>query len=219
MYVLYHYVHCPFCIRVRMALGHLQLPYESTVLPYDDEKTPQGLIGAKMLPIVKMPDGTHMGESLDIIAKLDKNDQLATQATLGGDLPALNELLARMATPTHGLAIPYWMYTPEFDSAAQKYYRAKKEKSKGPFHLLVQNRKALTQEVHRALEELAPRTTPLLRGERLTLRDILIAAHLWGLYIVPEFQFPLEIHNYLQSVAKICHFNYHEDFWSSHGKD
>ena len=37
---LYHYVHCPFCVRVRMILGFLQLPYQSIVLPYDDEVTP-----------------------------------------------------------------------------------------------------------------------------------------------------------------------------------
>ena len=35
---LYHYVHCPFCVRVRLALGFLNIPFESHVIAYDDEE-------------------------------------------------------------------------------------------------------------------------------------------------------------------------------------
>jgi glutaredoxin 2 len=66
----YHYVHCPFCVRVRMTLGLLDLPYESVVVSYDDEITPVKLTGTKMLPIMSI-DGKVMNESLDIMAKLD----------------------------------------------------------------------------------------------------------------------------------------------------
>ena len=51
---LYHYVHCPFCVRVRMALGHLKIPYESIVLPYDEEEIPLEMCQKKMLPILKL---------------------------------------------------------------------------------------------------------------------------------------------------------------------
>ncbi len=57
MITLYHYVHCPFCVRVRMAFGHLKVPYKSVVVPYDDAKTPIDLCQVKMLPIIKWEDG------------------------------------------------------------------------------------------------------------------------------------------------------------------
>ena len=47
----------------------------------------------------------------------------------------------------------------------------------------------------------------------LTLNDILIGSHLWGMYIFPEFQFSPKIHNYLQSIKLKCHFEYHSDYW------
>ena len=59
---LYHYVHCPFCVRVRMGLGYLGINFESIVLAYDDEKTPVKLTGKKMLPILVSDDGKAHNE-------------------------------------------------------------------------------------------------------------------------------------------------------------
>ena len=76
MITLYHYVHCPFCVRVRMAFGHLKVPYKSVVVPYDDEKTPLDLCQKKMLPIIKWKDGKAQNESLEIIEKADQENKL-----------------------------------------------------------------------------------------------------------------------------------------------
>ena len=70
---LYHYVHCPFCVRVRLALGFLNVAYDSIVVPYDDEKTPIELVGKKMLPIAVI-EGKAMNESLDIIEAIDQEN-------------------------------------------------------------------------------------------------------------------------------------------------
>ena len=69
---LYHYVHCPFCVRVRMAAGFLNTSYESIVVPYDDEATPINLTGKKMLPIWVNDKRLAQNESLDIIKNLDQ---------------------------------------------------------------------------------------------------------------------------------------------------
>ena len=213
VYRLYHYVHCPYCVRVRMVLGHLNIPYQSTVLPYNDEKAPIALAGKKMLPIMEFPDGTLCNESLDIISKLDQNNQLDTHSIINNEMHSLNQILSQIASPAHNLIMPYWIYTPEFDQNAREYFRGKKEEKKGPFHQLVQNRQLFTDQISQLLEKVSPQLSPYFRGQNFGLRDILMASHLWGLYIVPEFQFPPQIHDYLQSISQICRFNYHEDFW------
>jgi glutaredoxin 2 len=210
---LYHYVHCPFCIRVRMALGFLELPYESIVLPYDDEKTPVELTGKKMLPIAVL-DGTASNESLDIISLLDKNDRLKLSVTLyNNTFLELNALLNKWGEQIHNLAMPYWIWTPEFSPASRYYFQSKKEMKRGPFKELVQKRSLFEEKLQHDLEILKKELKPFYQSDKMTIYDILIASHLWGLYVVPEFQFSQELHNYLQKVKSLCHFDYHKDFW------
>lgn len=210
---LYHYVHCPFCIRVRMGLGYLQLPYESVVVPYDDEKTPISLTGVKMLPIMEI-DGQAMNESLDILAKIDQDNRLqVSKVTSDVHFQAFDQLLNQLAKNVHNLAMPYWIWTPEFNEVSRTYFEKKKGAKRGPFKELVKKQDLFIQEILIDLERLADDLTPFYKSAEFTLYDILLASHIWGLYVVPEFQFPEKVHRYLQRVKVLCHFNYHQDFW------
>lgn len=210
---LYHYVHCPFCIRVRMALGYFKLPYESIVVPYDDEITPVKLTGAKMLPIMEIK-GKAQNESLDIIEHLDqKNIWSVSDYKKGQAYNELSHLLNKLGANVHNLAMPYWIYTPEFDENSRQYFQKKKEEKRGPFKNLVKKREQFTKDILKDLNELSGELKPFYHSETFGLDDILLASHLWGLYIVPEFQFPEKIHHYLQQVKNICHFDYHHDYW------
>ena len=210
----YHYVHCPFCIRVRMAAGLLKKPYKSVVVPYDDEETPVRLTGKKMLPIMEV-NGKPMNESLDIMAVLDEANELKI-----GDLskdPAygsFNELLTKLGNNVHNLAMPYWIWTPEFNESSRNYFQKKKEVKRGPFKDLVKDKQKFIQDISADLAIVAQELKPFYRSETFTVYDILLAAHIWGLYVVPEFQFDVKIHTYLQNVKAICNFDYHQDFWN-----
>ncbi len=211
---LYHYVHCPFCVRVRLALGYLNIPYISQVLRYDDESTPVQLTGKKMLPILKTKEGA-INESLDIIELLDKENRLKTsEIKLNDEFVSLETLLNKMGNPIHSLAMPYWIYTPEFDEKSRAYFQTKKEIKRGPFKELVHRHEEFLAELNPLLSEIEKKLTPYYMSDSLGLYDILIAAHLWGLYIVPEFQFTEKVHEYLQKIKRDCRFNYHQDFWS-----
>lgn len=211
---LYHYVHCPFCIRVRMALGRLNLPFQSIVLPYNDEKTPINLTGTKMLPIMEI-DGKAMNESLDIIRAIDTGNLLKTNDVISSsEMESFNKLLSKLGTNVHNLAMPYWIWTPEFDEASRQYFLAKKEAKRGPFKDLIKKKDLFITEISEDLRNLAQDLRPYYRSESFTLYDILLASHLWGLYVVPEFQFPEKFHLYLQEVKKVCRFDYHKDFWT-----
>ena len=60
------YDHCPFCVRVRLALGLKNVKHEVVFRANDDVATPTALLGKKIAPILEM-NGDVMGESLDII--------------------------------------------------------------------------------------------------------------------------------------------------------
>ena len=62
MLTLYHYDHCPYCVKARMIFGIKNTPFQLKALLYDDEATPHSFIGAKMLPIFKNRKNLYAGE-------------------------------------------------------------------------------------------------------------------------------------------------------------
>ncbi|MBT5094535.1 MAG: hypothetical protein HOM21_09850 [Halobacteriovoraceae bacterium] len=212
MAILYHYVHCPYCIRVRMALGHLEVDYQSVVVPYHDEDLPNKLCGKKMLPIFEFPGGGHSNESLLIIERMDEKDRLNCDL-LESHKSSLDHLTDRLGAQIHSLCMPYWAYTPEFNPQSRHYFQQKKEVKRGPFNKLIQNKQQYLDALAPLLEETEKLLTPYYAGESLSILDIMLASHLWGLYIFPEFQFSDKLHSYLRTVKEECHFEYHQDFW------
>jgi len=73
---VYVYDHCPFCVRVRLAMGMKNVKHLIHFLANDDVATPTGLVGKKIAPIFQLPeDKLIMMESLDIIAKIDSDER------------------------------------------------------------------------------------------------------------------------------------------------
>ena len=203
---LYHYIHCPFCVRVRMALSYLKIKYTSIVLPYDDEATPIALTGVKMLPIAVI-DGIAMNESLEIIKAIDSKNQLVNTPYPTLSISTLNEL----GDIVHNLCMPHWIWTYEFSDVSRAYFQKKKVKKRGPFKLLAMNNPLYAKQLEDYLSsQVEPKLIPFYESDKFSLNDLLLASHLWGMYIVPEFQFSPKIHQYLMTIKKITGFNYHE---------
>jgi len=84
--IVYVYDHCPFCVRVRLALGVKNVKHNVQFLANDDITTPTKLVGKKIAPIFAIPeDNLVMGESLDIIEKVDSDDRFGSTGQI---LPA-----------------------------------------------------------------------------------------------------------------------------------
>ena len=204
--VLYHYVHCPYCLRVRMALGFLNISFKSVVLPYEDEKTPIELTGKKMLPIFEFQDQS-MNESSDIIQKLDIEKKIKFTQSFDD----LEELTKQIGKFVHPLAMPIWVYTKEFSDSSRSYFLEKKIKSKGPFKHLHEKREIFIKLAYEFFNE--NKDLFSLNDENLGDK-IFISSHLYGLYMVPDFSFPEFVHQYIQDTKQKCNFDYHVDFWS-----
>lgn len=195
-----------------MAFGYFNLPYKSIVLSYDDENTPISLSGKKMLPIALMQGEVHT-ESLNIISTLDLNNELEAPPE-GSSIDELDKLTSSLGKEVHSLAMPYWIWTPEFSSKSRYYFQKKKERKRGSFSTLFLKRSTYLVSLSVKLTHIEKNVTNFYKSDIITLADILIASHLWGMYIVPEFQFSSAMHRYLQRVSRACNFNYHEDFWN-----
>ncbi len=211
---LYHYVHCPYCIRIRMAAGFLNITYESHVVRYDDEETPVRLCGRKMLPIWVNENGNAVNESLDIIHLIDEKNYFKTKDVLSTPKwKDFQDHLDKLSGPIFSLSMPQLIWTKEFDEKSREYFQRKKEEKRGPFKNLVKNRIALEDAFYALLEPYEKKIKTFYDSDQLSLYDIVLASQLWSLYIVPEFQFSEKTHAYLQRVKKDCHFDYHSDYW------
>jgi glutaredoxin 2 len=180
---LYHYLHCPFCIRVRLVLGLLDLDWSSHILSYDDEETPVALTGKKMLPIARLGT-TVLNESLDIIKKLDHKNSLKNETIV-----QIQPTLDLISPEIYNLGMPFWVWGNEFTEKARSYFLTKKEAKRGPFPELIKRREDFENIIQMNLSTLEKNINPFYLSKELTIQDIALASQLWGLYSVPEFSF------------------------------
>lgn len=196
---LYVYDHCPFCVRARMAAGLKRLPCECVILPNDDERSPLQMIGQKMLPILQDDNGVCMGESLDIVHRLDA----MTDRPMFDALPdnALREWLEKWDATINALVIPR---TPdpvyaEFRSAsARAYFTAKKEARFGSFAGLIARTDEFMAQLVQGFAELEV-LLPDPDADGIT--HILLFPVLRSLTVMPGRVFPATIQTYLECLG------------------
>lgn len=202
---LYHYDHCPFCVRVRMILGLRGLPYESQILPNDDAATPISLIGAKQVPILQKADGTHMGESLDIVRYLDEyagKERLieAVRPEIQAWADKVGGYYGRLLHP-RSCRLPL----PEFGTqSAIDYFVKKKQNSIGSFDIHLNKTADYLQTLHedfQVLEGLVE-SSGSLNGSGLSMEDILVFPMLRNLSMVRGAVYPEKISAYLHDLAR-----------------
>lgn len=203
---LYIYDHCPFCVRARMIFGLRNVPVEEIILLNDDEATPIGLIGAKQVPILQKPDGSHMGESLDIVRYID---ELAGQARLDETIhPAVQAWLDQASQPCNHLVMPRDVRLepplPEFATAeAVAYFVQKKEQNIGSFEQNLAETHTYLERIHLALPELAALLgeQPYLNGSAPGMEDIIIFPVLRNLTLVKDIAFPAKLQAYIERLS------------------
>lgn len=80
---VYVYDHCPFCVRVRFALGVKNVKHRVYFMANDDVEVPTALVGKKIAPIMEWKeDDLVMAESMDIIKLVDADERFGPTGTI-----------------------------------------------------------------------------------------------------------------------------------------
>lgn len=173
-------VFSPYCWRIRLALAHKRLPFESVPITFMD-KDKIAFSGSKLVPVLT-DDDTVVSESLDILAYLDRT---YPQGPLGLDTETgrarvrfINELILRHITPV------------TFKPSLLAIFEAQPEKAKGYFRESREQRFGTTLEqfhatasgpdAHKALAALEAQLKhmPYLDGEQPGATDFVVVSHL-----------------------------------------
>ncbi|BFU59720.1 MULTISPECIES: glutaredoxin 2 [Rodentibacter] len=200
---LYAYDHCPFCVRARMVFGLKNLPFELAVLANDDEATPIGLVGKKVVPILIKEDGTAMSESLDIVRYVDAHfgEKLLSEQVR----PEIENWIKKVGSYYNHLLIPRFvkMELAEFETqSAVDYFVKKKTESIGDFQQNLDDTATYLVRLQQDLEALVPlvkSASALNKG--LSLEDIMVFPMLRNLTCVSDVQFPPKILAYLEKMS------------------
>lgn len=207
---LYVYDHCPFCTRARMAAALRGVATELVYLPNDDEETPIRLIGAKQLPILQKEDGSHMGESLDIVRYLDRQSSLQSSEALDEAVrPEIQAWVDAFGDWGNRLIMPrdVQLDLPEFAAESSvAYFKGKKEAWLGAsFEQLLQETPrylAQAQEALHALNDLIAPNADYVNGTHLSMEDILVFPLLRNLSMVKGVAYPDNVAHYVRAMSQ-----------------
>ena len=202
---LYVYDHCPFCVRARMIFGLKNLPVELVVLANDDEATPIGLVGKKVVPILVKEDGTAMPESLDIVHYVDKHfgEKILSEHVrpeIEAWLKEVGSYYGHLTTARFtqiGLA--------EFETqSAVDYFTKKKTEFIGDFAENIEKTETYLARLKGDLEKLAVliQSENALNGQ-LSLEDIIVFPVLRNLTCVKGIKFPPAVLAYITKMANL----------------
>lgn len=214
---LYTYDHCPYCVRVRYALGVKDLAFEHEILLNDDEDTPNRLIGAKMVPILEKDDGSAMGESLDIVRYVDGayGEPVFPESGDGAELTSWAE--AHGGTVS-ALLFPRWVNAPlaEFATpSARAYFTRKKTESIGDFQAALDDTPALKASMEAGLADLERLIqSPAGVHGSLTIDDVDVFGRLRGLTLVKDLAFPPGVRAYIDHMAALGKVPLYDDMAS-----
>ena len=203
---LYVYDHCPFCTRARMAAALRGVATELVYLPNDDEDTPIRLIGAKQLPILQKEDGSHMGESLDIVRYFYRQDSSALDEAVRSEIQAWVDAFGDWG---YRLIMPrdVQLGLPEFAAESSvAYFKGKKEAFlEASFEQLLQETPrylAQAQEALRALDGLIAPNADYANGTHLSMEDILVFPLLRNLSMVKGVAYPDNVAHYVRAMSQ-----------------
>ncbi|GBQ71319.1 glutaredoxin 2 [Ameyamaea chiangmaiensis NBRC 103196] len=201
---LFVYRHCPFCIKAWMIFGLKKLPVTVVTLLNDDEATPIGMIGRKVVPILE-EDGRFMGESMDIVRHVDALD---APVLTGAVNPAVAAWIAGVSGVLYRQALPRIAMAPlpEFaTTGARAYFTRNKESHDLPFGAVLAGDAEALAVLQAALDALEPLIQdPAAVNGDLSTDDIHLFAALHSLSIVAGLTYPATVEAYRRTMARRC---------------
>lgn len=200
---LYHYDHCPYCVKARMIFGLKDVPLTLVPVLNDDVETPTKLVGRKVVPILEKEDGSHMPESMDIVRYID--GKYGNGPLLDGPQnPAIADWLANRPYASK-LTMPRWAQSdlPEFKTdSARQWFKEKKEEAIGLFEEHMKNSAEYIKQSEAGLQKLSPmiQSKGAVNGAP-SEDDVHLFAALRSQTIVKGLRIPHNVSEYLENMS------------------
>lgn len=208
MLTLIHFDFCPFCQRVRLALGYKGIVFNEQPARFYGPEHFQSISGFDRLPVVEYPDGSRQGESLEIIAELDRRFPETPPLWRGAISDKewegvqawrarISGLLFRLIAPT----LPQYASLGQ-DPRAMTYYRDRMESWLGDtLEGLQERRKEWYAGMEADLQEVTERVAHHgFYNPVFSVADTLITGDLTGLRLLEDILLPPELTTYFARV-------------------
>ncbi len=208
MLALIHFNFCPFCQRVRLALGYKQLAFNEIDARFYGPEYFLDISGFDRLPVIVYDDGTRQSESMEIIADLDRRfpetSSLLQENILPEEMDSVLAWRTRISGPLFRLLAPVLTQYPGLgdDDRAMQYYRPRMET------WLEDNLEGLSENRHTWYAAMLPDIEWVT--ERVTRNgffstcfsaaDALITADLTGLRMLKDIELPAALRAYFSRV-------------------
>ena len=221
--VLHLYDHCPFCIRVDLALGWAKVNYQRKLYGYGDIEGPKALTGEKVLPVLELNDKQTgekqlLRESLDIIGKLNADGWLEENPLSPRSVDETLKKWESEFQPLHQtLTRPRVIKLPpevavDFATEADRTYQMNKYTKKGfdydaAWAKSDETKEAVAKSLNRLAEILEERnesssTLTLSGGEKYDMNDCIYLPDLRRLTCVKEVKWPPIVRKYVDDACK-----------------
>ena len=210
---LYVYDHCPYCVRARMIFGLKNLPVENITLLNDDESTPVGLVGKKVVPILIKENGEAMPESLDIVNYVDETygeKLLSEEVRL-----EISDWMKKVSGYYNHLLLPRFIRLglDEYKTqSAVDYFVKKKTEGIGDFDENFANTAQYIAQLSPdlvALDKLI--ISPNAANGKLSLEDIMLFPMLRNLTCVKGLVLPPNVAKYTERMAELSNIDLYTD--------
>lgn len=208
---LYVYDHCPFCAKARMIFGLNSLPLELSFILENDVDTPTKLVGKKMTPILEKADGSHMGESMDVVHYVDSQYGGEPIVTPVGENSPIKTWHDAIVKTIFTLSIPRLgsIDLPEFATPeARAAFKTRQTKNFGDFDEIFSRTGELVQDVEEQLVKLDPL---LAEREHIDADDFVLYPTLRSLSIVKGVNYPANVKRYMERMEQATGVNLYFD--------
>lgn len=227
--VVYCYDHCPFCVRVRFALGLKSIKHDLRFLANDDVATPTALVGKKLVPIFEWKeDNVCMGESLDIVRLVDNDERFGPTGKImpGTDRTDIADWQKSVRDLLRSLQRPRYVATgllPEFQQLDGRHafimnhqlppYEKADWKALDLPVQLAKYAEAMNQDPAQAVEELSRKLVELddilfsphhcSPTGGISYDDIDLFARLRSISIIKDVVWPQKLREYMENMAEL----------------
>ncbi|XP_063900070.1 glutaredoxin 2-like [Zophobas morio] len=206
---LHLYDHCPFCVRVELALGWMEISYQRIFYGYGDMEGPKKLTGKKILPVLEDSDGNYHAESLDIVEWIQKAYPDKLCLAKQSERKDLKSWFERFQPVSSSLTCPRLCKLTHLKDFSTKedveYHHSKYESRNVDLKKLYDDSPKYIKEMNSLLFEFDKnllQSSKAITGSSYSMDDIIYLPWLRNITVVKGVEFPNKLKEYVTNACR-----------------